>query len=323
MPARSVPVATARLSSRPGVLCSLMATCAMVLLLVLPGCTRVASGTAALTSMPQPAGASPAAGIPAPRSAAPEETARPGGVLPVYWLGVNGEDVQLYREFIQRQGGGDPIGAAVAAALRSAPTDPDYFTPWGPASTVTASISRENVITVDISSDAFSTSLDEGIAYRAVQQLVYTATAAAASAGLTERGGPSTVVLLVDGTTGFSAFGHIELGGAMRRDPSLVAPVWVTSPRFGDTVNGPSVRIEGSAVTSGPTLGWRVERISGGASTFREGTVRLDSPPGTPAQFSFSVPLTPGEYTVSVFQPGPAGGARAGGGADTKTVLVR
>ena len=92
------------------------------------------------------------------------------------------------------------------------PLDPDFFTPWQNPRKLATSISGKNVITVDVSADAFNSNLDADMANRAVQQLVYTATAAGASSGLIDSGQQIQVVILVDGHTDYMAFNHVRLG---------------------------------------------------------------------------------------------------------------
>ncbi|NOJ61729.1 GerMN domain-containing protein [Arthrobacter sp. 260] len=266
----------------------------------LTGCTPV-DGTDAATSLP--AQASTVTGpTSVPHSAVPPATATGGNLLPVYWMGDNNGSILLYREFLKGEQGGDPIAAAVQAMTTSAPLDPDYFGPWSPAGTVSASISPGNIITVDMSRDAFGTRIDEGSAYRAVQQLVYTATAAAASSGLVSGGDPSSVVILVDGETGFNAFGHIELGGQMQRDTALMAPIWVIEPQHGEVRDQPEITVSGSGVSDDAVLYWRIDEVVGAdLKPHRSGTVGLDERPGSPGLFEFTVALEPGEYEVTVF----------------------
>jgi len=234
---------------------------------------------------------------------APAEATVSKVVTPVYWLGLNGSDVQLYREFLPSRNTGDPIGEAVLAMTTETPADDDYFTPWAPASKVTASISSKNIITVDISSDAFKPSLDAGMAHRAVQQLVYTATAAAANAGLTTAGYNASVVVLVDGKAGYRAFGHEDLEPALQRDKSMPAPIWIISPQEEDGTET-SLKVVGSAVARDNHLAWRVERVLNGrpeTKPLKSGEIQLDAQAGETAMFEVDIELEPGEYNLRVF----------------------
>lgn len=268
--------------------------------LTLTGCTPV-DGTDAATSLTAQASTMTAPSS-VPHSAVPPATAASSSLLPVYWMGDNNGSILLYREFLEGDQGGDPIAAAVQAMTTSAPLDPDYFGSWSPASTVSASISPGNIITVDISRDAFGTRTDEGSAYRAVQQLVYTATGAAASSGLVSGGDPSSVVILVDGEPGFNAFGHIELGAQMLRDTALMAPIWVIAPQHGEVRDQPEITVSGSGVSDDAVLYWRIDEVVGAdLKPYRSGTVGLDEGPSAPGLFEFTVALEPGEYEVTVF----------------------
>ncbi|MCC9196481.1 GerMN domain-containing protein [Arthrobacter sp. zg-Y820] len=269
--------------------------------LLLSGCGVVA--VTPTTTMPISFGAA-GGSVASPLSgAAPSEGKPAPGRIPVYWLGLNGSDVQLYREFQPAESGGDPIGEAVLAMTSGKPADPDYFNPWHKASRVTASISGKNVITVDISEDAFTTSMDEGMAHRAVQQLVYTATAAASNAGLTTVGHEASVVLLVDGKADYTAFGHEVLEGPLQRDAALMAPIWIIDPQEGSGSQS-SLTVHGTAVSEGGQLSWRVEPIVDGRpaeTAIETGYAELEAPTGGSSLFGFTVELPPGEYNVSVF----------------------
>ncbi|MBP3043322.1 GerMN domain-containing protein [Arthrobacter jiangjiafuii] len=269
--------------------------------LLLSGCGVVAANPT--TSMPTSFGdAARAASSPMTVATLPGGETAPG-LIPVYWLGLNGSDVLLYREFQPAEKDGDPISEAVQAMTAGAPSDPDYFNPWHKAESVTASISAKNVITVDLSADAFKTSLDAGMAHRAIQQLVYTATAAAANAGLTTVGHTPSVVLLVDGKAGYRAFGHEVLEGELQRDATLVAPIWIIDPQEGSG-NPTSLTVSGAARSEGGQLSWRVEPIVDGrpaAAAVESGFADLEAPTGGTSLYSFTVELSPGDYSVSVF----------------------
>ncbi|MFJ7749390.1 GerMN domain-containing protein [Arthrobacter sp. NPDC097144] len=282
---------------RPGKLLGLAAASS----LFLSGCGVVA--VTPTTTMPTQF--SEAAGsLAAPLGTTPPSEGKPApGRLPVYWLGLNGDNVFLYREFLPAESSSDPIVEAVMAMTAGSPLDPDYFNPWNKAGRVTASISGKNIITVDISSDAFKASLDAGIAHRAVQQLVYTATAAASNAGLTTVGHDPQVVLLVDGMAGYRAFGHEVLEGQLERDPALMAPIWIIDPQEGSASQS-ALTVHGTAVSEGGQLSWRAEPIVDGRpaeAAVQSGYAELQDPAGGTSLFSFTAELPPGEYKVSVF----------------------
>lgn len=272
--------------------------------LALGGCGVVAENPT--TTMPTSFDAGEARSVAPMTIPAPAEASATGAVMPVYWLGLNESTVSLYREFLRSDNTGDPIGEAVKAMTAGKPLDQDYFTPWHPADSVTASISSKNVITVDISSNAFKGSLDAGMAHRAVQQLVYTATAAAANAGLTTVGQESTVVILVDGKAGYRAFGHESLEDPVARDPELVAPIWIIDPQESQ-VRSTEFEVSGTAVVQPEALYWRAEPVVDGRPSNEAaatGRVDLEESVGRTGEFSFSTTLAPGEYSLRVFYGG-------------------
>jgi hypothetical protein len=247
-------------------------------------------------------------------------------LLPVYWLGeVEGSD-RLFREFRTDPEGstGDPIADAVRLMTSSQPLDPDYRSPWRAASDVSSSISTKNVITLDISSDAFSGRLSEDAARLAVQQLVYTATAAASSAGLIAGGESSSVVVLVNGAAGYRAFDAVDLGGEWTRDTSTLAPVWIIDPQEGIEADQ-GVTIHGIGPATEQSVRWRIDTLpmtsdggSGATGLFRDGTVDIEPQEGARGAYSFDQTLPPGRYEVSVSVSDGDGAAQ-----DTKTFVVR
>ena len=103
--------------------------------------------------------------------------------MPICWVGESRRSFALYWEFREVPDTAGPISSAVPAMTRLQPLNPDYMTPWRPASRVTASQTGD-AITVDLSSDAFANAqVGSKLAGRAGQQLVYTVAAAAQQAG--------------------------------------------------------------------------------------------------------------------------------------------
>jgi hypothetical protein len=102
----------------------------------------------------------------------------------VYYVGDTPDGPRLYREF--RRVEGDALEAAVSAAVGRAtdgsplaPLDPDYRSPWPPATGASASV-EQDVITIDLGGDPQDGlhdrgSMSEAEAGLAVEQLVRTA----------------------------------------------------------------------------------------------------------------------------------------------------
>ena len=99
--------------------------------------------------------------------------------------------------------------------------------------------------------DAFNSNVDAAMAERAIQQLVYTATAAAASTGLIDSGQQVQVVVLVDGHTDYVAFNHVRLGAPTSRSAGMVAPVWIIDPQEGNVGADGAVKISGRSTVPG------------------------------------------------------------------------
>ncbi|MHA7189751.1 GerMN domain-containing protein [Arthrobacter sp. MDT2-16] len=245
-------------------------------------------------------------------------------LLPVYWVADVDGSGRLFREFLPtpQESSGDPIADAVRLMSAGEPLDPDYRSPWQDASSVRSAISTKNVITLDISSDAFGGSLGEDDARLALQQLVYTATAAASNAGLIPGGESSSVVVLVDGASGFRAFDSVDLTGEWTRDTATLAPVWIIDPQQDVEADTAGLIVHGVGPSSEESVDWRIDRQvdglgdgSGDAELFRDGSV--DIMPGDGA-YSFSVTLPPGRYAITVSVPAGDGEAQ-----DSKTVVVR
>ena len=287
----------------------------------LAGCT--AAGT------PQPslaAGSTTGPSTGTSQAPAPLETSQTSAKAPVYWLGKARDGVYLYREFRDADGKDNPIATALRIMMSQKPLDPHYFTPWQPPKKLAASVSGRNYITVDVSSDAFNTGVDEATAQLAVQQLVYTATAAAASSGLVDSGQPISVMLLVDGRTSQLAFDRVQLGQLMQRDPSMVAPVWIIDPQEGTQLTG-ALKVFGRGNVPGTAYAWQIlhHDAQGTKSTYVSGTVTSGSQPGHLGEFTFSVNLPAGDYEVRILPADDASAPPTAGTSawDSKSFTIK
>lgn len=256
-------------------------------------------------------------------TSAPLETATASQTLPVYWLGHSNDDVFLYREFVPAKTTDDPMVAALRTMMAGKPHDPDFFSLWNSPSRLGASISAKNIITIDISADAFGKKVDEGIAERSMSQLVYTATAAAAMAGLVDTGTSIQVSVLVDGHTGYKAFGHVPLDKPLTRNAAFVAPVWIIDPADGSTYRSLPLKVAGQGVSPSGSLSWSLAHVKDGTvgDQYLSGTVATGQGPNELSDFSFSLVPPPGSYELSVFISDPAApGEKVG--LDTKRVTI-
>lgn len=224
----------------------------------------------------------------------------PAGTLtgiPVYWMGSTATRLWVYREFRAVPDAGDRATSAVQAILREQPLDPDYSSPWRPAGDVSVTVDGQ-AVTVDLSADAFeNTDLGSEAAEVAVQQLVYTVTAAA------QVRGPVTV--LVDGQSGFEAWGALVLDSPLRRDPAVQAQIWLDGPLQGTRVPAGRVTVSGVGTAFEGTLSWEVTDASG--EVVDDGFTNAGAN-GSFAPFAFAVDLPAGDYTVSVWADDASGG---------------
>jgi hypothetical protein len=140
-----------------------------------------------------------------------------------------------------------------------------------------------------------------------IQQLVWTVTAVAADAGTPVDG----VRLLIDGSSRSELWGHVAIGGVLRRGAALntQAPVWLISPQHGDTV-GRTFRVHIDGAVFEATANLLVRNASG--AVVDERVVTLSN--GGPARGEGFVELTlaPGRYTLEALYYSAADGSPQG-----------
>jgi hypothetical protein len=290
---------------------------AMLAVLLLTGCIANGGGSQASVTSP------PVTVQDAPASHAPLETTQASTKIPVYWIGRSKEEVYLYREFRDISSDENPVTTALRIMMAEKPLDHDFFTPWQDPESLATSISGKNVITVDISRDAFNSNLDAGMAHRAVQQLVYTATAAASSSGLINSGQQIQVVILVDGHKDYMAFGQVQLGQPMERNASLVAPLWIIDPQEETSLPAGVVKFNGRSTDSSRPVSWQIlqENGKGEKTGLLTGQTKATGEPGQYGLFTFSATLRTGKYELRVSQV-DEGGATIETSTDTRLFNV-
>lgn len=263
-------------------------------------------------SLPATSTTAPAESPEAPSTSAPLETTQSSNKAPVYWIGRSNGNVFLYREFRDVPEQENPVTRALRAMMSEKPLDPDFFTPWQDPAKLASSISGKNVITVDVSEDAFNSNLDADMAVRAIQQLVFTATAAAASSGLIDSGQQIQVRILVDSHTDYVAFDRVLLGDPMSRGAGMVAPVWIIDPQENTELTGGSVKITGRSTAPGGKLRWQILRVeaSGDKTPYLTGETTAAAEASQSGLFTLALSLTSGNYELRVSQVDPAGGGQ-------------
>ena len=74
--------------------------------------------------------------------------------VPVYYVGESQRSLRLFREFRTVDDAGTPVLSAVRAVTGLAPLDPDYLSPWRPASRLSVG-QTGSTLTIDLSADAW------------------------------------------------------------------------------------------------------------------------------------------------------------------------
>lgn len=196
------------------------------------------------------------------------ETPSDKELIPVYWLQADNDGVYLYREYARAKASGDPVTDAISYMLNDKPAKDGWFTYLKPSTDIGVSISSENVITLDLPKKVFGAHLDEGLAQRSIQQLVFTATAAAANAGVLNGSQPPKLRLLVDGAANATVFDDYRLESEYERNSSFMAPIWIIDRRT--PASSPPGRSSStpdpSPSATGCTTGWSARTRPGTGS---------------------------------------------------------
>ncbi|WP_083459950.1 Gmad2 immunoglobulin-like domain-containing protein [Jiangella muralis] len=241
----------------------------------------------------------------APPTTPPAETTPPAQSLtvPVYYVADSGDGLRLVREFHAIETSLTPIAAAVNEMLTAPPADPDYRSLWAPGVEVTAADLADGAIVVDLSAPP-TAGEDPDLA---AQQLVYTATAAAASAG---QDGSLPVRITVGGQDPSEPIG--------RTDPLEVRQlVQLNDPAEGATLPSP-VTVTGEAAVYEANVLWELRRdgevVDSGNTTAEECC--------TFSPFSLELDLEPGAYQIVVSESDESGGEGRPPMSDSRTFTV-
>ena len=240
-------------------------------------------GTAATTT---PATTTPGA---APTSASPSTSGPVAGqvTVPVYYVvDVQGVGPRLYREFHRVTRTGDTVMTALTTLFTGQADDPDYRSLW-PASTRVLAVTGGGSPTITVNLSGWATNLGSSFEAAAVQQLVYTATAADPSV--------TRVRLTVNGQPPPS--GHLDLSAPQTRAPALetVANVWVLAPQQGSTVSSPVVvRVYGTGFEGNVPL-----KVFRGGTEVASTTVTTMMGGFTTAQTTITLPA--GSYELRAY----------------------
>lgn len=203
---------------------------------------------------------------PAATSTATAEARR--GMLPVYVVGEQGGQHRLFREYRDTSATAkdDRVADAVTAALNHRAQDPDYdirLFEGGPSSRATATVSKSGITVTLTAAMVSRAGVGKSEAELAVQQVVWTATAAAADVAAGESFADTPVRIQVDRGRQ-SMFGVLPLDRDFRRaageaDPR--APIWIISLVEGADVGHLPRKVEGdAALGDGGSVSWSLTR---------------------------------------------------------------
>lgn len=226
--------------------------------------------------------------------------------VPVYWVGDTAEGLKLFREFRRTQDYGDPIATSLMATFNGRPLDPDYAHHLPQIDGVGVSLALDNSITLDFPAEAFDRRYSTELAEMLLQQIVYSATAAAAQAALGTPDEPYRVRILVDGQANQRVFSAVELADEYVRDTSAIAAVWVVDPQEGQTF-GPEIEIKGLSTSDTEALEWTLYQSADGSDNWTKidfGSVSLDAGESVFSQtYSLRLGLEPGDYRLQLKDP--------------------
>jgi len=234
--------------------------------------------------------------------------------VPVYYLVDAAGDIRLAREFRAPQVDGSRAEAAVDLMLSVPAADPDYSSPWNTATEVRSVVVADDLITVDLSEDARTASVGADAAETAVQQLVYTVTAAEQL--------DVPVSLLIEGEPAGELWGHVVWDEPISRAPLLQTRLLV---QINDPAEGTAVpttfNVTGEAATFEAVLPWRITDTSG--AEVQSGTAQT-AEGQTMAPFEFTVNFTgpAGTYVLEIREDDPSDGEGGPVMTDDKTITI-
>lgn len=245
----------------------------------------------------------PAADRPGQPSAVPAPTAASASATPpssspvattaraIYYLMDTTNGPRLYREFHRRTATDGALRDAVTAMLTQPARDKDYTSPWATDVRVLGVRRDGPTAVVDLSKQARASGGGAAVERSALQQLVWTATAAGP--------GLRAVRLLIEGRPAASLWGHVDTSKPLTREPAaeVLGPVWILTPENGRVTRGGTFGGEASVFEA--TVSWELRQgstvVKAGFSTATEGA------PGRGA-WSARADVPPGAYVLRAFE---------------------
>lgn len=235
------------------------------------------------------------------------------GAVPVYFVTDTRAGLRLAREWIPVDSPRNAIEEAVTRMIAKPPV-PRYDTLWNQGTQVRSVAVRDGAITVDL--ELSGTPIIRTEPEIAIQQLVYTATAAAS---VVDRDyGSMPVRIFVDGEPA-DELGGVDVSEVLHRAPPLNVRqlVQLNEPSQGTTVRSP-VRVSGDAAVYEANLLWELRQagrvVDSGYTTTLEGQ-RF-------AEFEFELKLDPGEYSIVITEDDASDGEGGEPMSDERTFTV-
>lgn len=268
-------------------------------------------GTPTVTATESPATSQPSPT--ATSTTAPTATGSAGvssQTLPIYYVGrgSTAKPWLLHRTFLPGQQVASDATALASRAVAIALAGRDdaghtltayegYLQPWRPGTTATVTAGPSEIQVVLSSPGLDGLTPDQQRI--AVQQLVWTATAAASS----------NVPVRITTASGGPIFATVP-GGVYRRPAAAyedLAPLWITEPsRYVPVAAGRPVVVTGQACVFEATVSWELSR---GGAVVKSGFTTATS--GCPERGTYSIDLgvlAGGDYSIRVFEVSAADG---------------
>lgn len=252
-----------------------------------------------------------------PTSASPTPTVTPTPTPTVvtrayaqYWVSDTARGFRLYREFVRLEVTPDPITTALNALVAGTPKDTDYVNLWPKTTKINSVVIVGSKATIDLTLGKMNVGSEaESLA---IAQLVWTATAANTKV--------KQIQLTVDGKIVESIAGHVDATKPFTRGLTyeVLAPVWITSPEEGATVNALGFKLSGMASTFEANVAWKV--FQNGKLVQQGSTTAAEAAPAWKPWSVSITGLTPGKYMFIAMEYSAKDGSLVA--QDTKNITL-
>jgi hypothetical protein len=227
-----------------------------------------------------------------------------------YWVEDTARGFRLYREYVRLAVTPDPISASLNALIAGKPKDTDYVTLWPKETKINSVVVVGSKATIDLTLGKMNVGSEaESLA---IAQLVWTATAANTKV--------KQIQLTVDGKIVESIAGHVDATKPFTRGLTydVLAPVWITSPEEGATVNALGFKLSGMASTFEANVAWKV--FQNGKLVQQGSTTAAEAAPAWKPWSVAITGLTPGKYMFIAMEYSPKDGSLVA--QDTKNATL-